>query len=72
LVNECGGFILLEMAEKKSGPTVPDHDDSYSEEEVDRRRNATVRAMIEMKPQLHRAASTAKKRRQNRTQPSKR
>lgn len=38
------------MADK---PTRPDPDDSYSEAETDRRRDATIRAMIGMKPQPH-------------------
>jgi len=42
------------MAEK---PTLKPDDDTYSDEDAERRRDATVRAMIGMKPKPHRATN---------------
>lgn len=46
------GRILLGMTEKPAAPKP--EDDTYSDEETARRRDATVRAMIGMKPKPHR------------------
>ena len=45
------------MADKPA----PKADDSYSEEETARRRDATIRAMIGMKPQPHAKSRPAPK-----------
>jgi hypothetical protein len=39
----------------------PKADDTYSEEDAARRRDATIRAMIGMKPKAHKSIGTGKK-----------
>ena len=63
MANRAGEAYIAGMADK---PAPENPDDSYSEEETDRRMDATVRAMIGMKPKPHSAPSPKTKTRSTR------
>lgn len=57
----AAGCMLPSMTEKRPAPKP--EDDTYSAEETARRRDATVRAMIRMKPRAHKDEAKPRDRR---------